>query len=208
MNTNRINNKNLKRIAIAAGTTAAALFLSAGLVACDGKPGDEVVAPAEIANVADALGNLAAEVLPATDHVAVTEPEAAPVAATKTEPAKKSATSKKKTVANGGAIVLDAPAPNTATQPTTSPIAQPTQSSVAAAPAAQPTAGQDAATAAGTSGDQQPASTNTTSNIANWMNIPTFTGTPSLTSTLSTTDLTKLTSPITVPTLCIPGITC
>lgn len=36
MNTNHINNKNLKRIAIAAGTTAAALFLSAGLVACAG----------------------------------------------------------------------------------------------------------------------------------------------------------------------------
>ena len=58
MNTNHINNKNLKRIAIAAGTTAAALFLSAGLVACGGTDKEAVSVGEATQMVQDALAGI------------------------------------------------------------------------------------------------------------------------------------------------------
>jgi outer membrane biosynthesis protein TonB len=215
MNTNRISNKNLKRIAIAAGTTAAALFLSAGLVACDGQAGDKVVTPAQVANVADVLQNLAAEAIPATDEIAATEAQPAPVVETKvestTQTTKKVAKATKKKPAS--TTQDTAPAAPTVAEPSptqdvaVAPAPATSETSVVSVPAEQPAVDQPSADQGATAA-QQPAASTTASNTSSWSNIPKITGTPSLASNLSGTDLTKLTSPVTLPKLCIPGVTC
>ena len=214
MNTNHINNKNLKRIAIAAGTTAAALFLSAGLVACDGKSGDTVAAPAQAAQLADALQNVVADIVPSIDEAAILETAVAPAEESTpksvAKPAVKSTkSSKKKAASTGGSVILDAPAAGESTpvvDTTVAPAPRHADSTVVTTPADQPAVAEAAAPA------DQPAATatpsNTGSNTSTWPTFPKITGTPSITSTLSSTDLTKLISPITVPKPCLPGISC
>ena len=215
MNTNRINNKNLKRIAITAGTTAAALFLSAGLVACDGKAGDKVVTPDQIADVADALQNLAAEAIPGAHEIAATEAQPEPVVATKdestTQTTKKVAKATKKkpalTSQDAASAAPTVAAPVATPEVAVTPAPVTSETSVVSVPAEQSAVEQPANEQAAAAA-QQPATSTTTSNTSNWSNIPKITGTPSLTSNLSGTDLTKLTSPVTLPNLCIPGVTC
>ncbi|MFM7409833.1 MAG: hypothetical protein ACKO3L_03425 [Actinomycetota bacterium] len=225
MNTNRINNKNLKRIAITAGTTAAALFLAAGLVACDGKASEKVIAPAEAAKVVDVLQNLAAEVLPATEDVAVAEAPAAPVAESKnkstTQAAKKVAKPAKKKPASTGGNVASATPTVTESSPTpevaAAPAPQTSETTVVSVPAdqpavqqpavQQPAADQTAAVASDAPAAQQPTASTSTSNTSTWFNIPKIIGTPNLASQFQGATAADLTAPK-ISIACIPGYTC
>lgn len=216
MNTNRITNKNLKRIAIAAGTTAAALFLSAGLVACNSKSSDTVAVPAQAAELTDVLENVVAEIAPAVEETSAVEAEVAPVVETATKslakPAVKSTkASKKKASAVGGTVVLDAPtvsesapAVDTTVAPVAQPAAQQAENTVANTPVAQPTVEQPAATDQAAATASAPASSGTTTAVS----IPKITGTPNLASKVGGIDLTKVVTPITVLPNCLPGFTC
>ena len=219
MNTNKINNKNLKRIAIAAGTSAVALFLSAGLVACDGQSANNVVLPAKVAEVADAFQNLATEVIPATTEVPASESNASPVVETKSEttaakaPATKKTKAKKSPVLTGGLVTggastsqeaATAPAPETtvAPAPQVADVAV-VEAPAAAAPAEQPAVNQPAVEQA-----PAPAPAPSTTSGSTWLNIPKIIGTPNLASKIASTDLSKITTTITLPKPCLPGISC
>lgn len=222
MNTNRITNKNLKRIAIAAGTTAAALFLSAGLVACDSKSSDTVAVPAQAAELTEALENVVAEIAPAVEEASAVETEIAPVVETATKslakPAVKSTKApKKKASTVGGTVVLDAPTVSESTpavdttvaQSAQQPAAQQTDNTVINTPVAQPTVEQPAA-------QQQPAATGQAATTASApassgsttaITVPKISGTPTLSSQLSGATLNELLAPkISVP--CLPGFNC
>lgn len=217
MNTNRITNKNLKRIAIAAGTTAAALFLSAGLVACGSKSDETVAAPAQAAELAEVLENVIAEVSPTVEEAAAAPTEIAAVTETATKSIAKPATKspvtskKKKSSAVGGAVVLDAPtvsestpAVDTTVAPSAQqPAAQQADNTVVNTPAAQPTVGQPAATEQAATTASAPRSSGSTTAIT----VPKISGTPTLSSQLSGATLNELLAPkISVP--CIPGYNC
>lgn len=218
MNTNRINNKNLKRIAIAAGTTAAALFLSAGLVACDGKASDTVAEPAQAAELVEVLENVAAEIAPTVDEAAANQSEVLPAIETATKSVakpemKSTKASKKKSAATGGSVILDAPAASESAQvvdTTVAPAPQQADNTAVTTPAAQPAVEQPAApqqpaaTEQSTATASAPASSGSTSAIS----VPKLTMTDSVSSALKGVDLTKATSPITVPKICIPGYNC
>lgn len=214
MNTNRINNKNTKRIAIAAGAAAAALFLTAGFVASRGNGSNNesdtpvLKVPAPVMEIAAApqVDELATEV--AVTPVAETTSESTAVA-TKTPVAKK-AKSKKSPVLTGGLVsggpaaveeVTATPAPET----TVATAPQVAEAAVAEAPAVtvpaeQPAVNQPVA-------EQAPATASTSGTT--WMNIPKIIGTPNLASKIAGIDLSKLTSTqITVPKPCIPGLSC
>ena len=227
MNTNRITNKNLKRIAIAAGTTAAALFLSAGLVACDSKSSDTIAEPAPAAELVDVLGSVAAEIAPTVEVAEAIREEIAPVveSATKSvaKPAVKSTkSSKKKSAAVGGTVILDGPAISESAPSVANTVAQAAQqgdSTAVTTPAEQPATQQPAAQSQpAVSGDgvaaQQPASEQpaaqqqpaTTTNSTS-VTLPKISGTPTLNSQLSGKNLADLTAPsISVP--CLPGFNC
>ena len=216
MNTNRITNKNLKRIAIAAGTTAAALFLSAGLVACDSKSSDTVAVPAQAAELTEVLENVVAEIAPAVEETLAVEAEVAPVVETATKSVSKPAVkstkaSKKKASAVGGTVVLDtptvsesAPAVDTTVAPVAQPAAQQADNTVVNAPAEQPTVEQPAAQQQAAATASAPASSGSTTGVS----IPKITGTPNLVSKVGGIDLTKVVTPITVLPNCLPGFTC
>ena len=221
MNTNQITNKNLKRIAIAAGTAAAALFLSAGLVACGGDSNDTVAVPAQAAELTEVLENVVAEIAPGVEETLAVEAEIAPVVETATKslakPAVKSTkASKKKASAVGGTVVLDAPtvsesapAVDTTVAPVAQPAAQQAENTVANTPVAQPTVEQPAA-------QQQPAATGQAATTASApassgsttaITVPKISGTPTLSSQLSGATLNELLAPkISVP--CLPGFNC
>ena len=217
MNTNRITNKNLKRIAIAAGTTAAALFLSAGLVACDSKSSDTVAVPAQAAELTEVLENVVAEIAPAVEETLAVEAEVAPVVETATKSVSKPAVkstkaSKKKASAVGGTVVLDAPtvsesapAVDTTVAPVAQqPAAQQADNTVVNAPAEQPTVEQPAAQQQAAATASAPASSGSTTGVS----IPKIIGTPNLVSKVGGIDLTKVVTPITVLPNCLPGFTC
>ena len=212
MNTNRINNKNLKRIAIAAGTTAAALFLSAGLVACDGKASDTVAEPAQAAELVEALENVAAQISPTVDEAVEVQSEVLPALETTTKSAaqpesKSKKASKKKSAAVGGSVILDAPTVSEsapAVETTVAPAPQQADNTAVTTPAAQPAAEQPATQQQPTATASAPASSGSTTAIS----VPKLTMTDSVSSALKGVDLTKLTSPISVPQICIPGYNC
>ena len=207
MNTNHINNKNLKRIAIAAGTTAAALFLSAGLVACGGTDKEAVSVGEATQMVQDALAGieLPAVELPTPVVADATNDVAAPVAApsTKVSNVTKPSTKKSKkstSAATGGSVIVSVPevneqasAPATTVAPvvTEAPAAQPTDT--VAAPADAPAVQQPAA--------QQPAASGSTSILNFPSTLKTITSIPSLTSTIDTSKL--LSSPTTIKKPCL-----
>ena len=207
MNTNHINNKNLKRIAIAAGTTAAALFLSAGLVACGGTDKEAVSVGEATQMVQDALAGieLPAVELPTPVVADATNDVAAPVAAPSTKVSnvtKPSAKKSKKSTsaATGGSVIVSVPevneqasAPATTVAPvvTEAPAAQPTDT--VAAPADAPAVQQPAA--------QQPAASGSTSILNFPSTLKTITSIPSLTSTIDTSKL--LSSPTTIKKPCL-----
>jgi hypothetical protein len=210
MNTNRITNKNLKRLAIAAGATATALFLAAGFVATRGNDQAEILEAASPAVEVEAP----AAVMPveeSTHEVAVIAPASPSI----NESTKKAATSttkrsnKKATSTVGGGVVLDAPvtaeaptnsntgdavasAPQQTDVATSNPTTQPAVESPAAAPAAPAAQSTEQATAASDSG---------TSSVS----VPLYPIVDRFQSNLRTIDLTR-TSP-TIPS-CIPGYNC
>lgn len=216
MNTNQITNKNLKRIAIAAGTTAAALFLSAGLVACGGNPTDNVAVPAQAAELTEVLENVVAEIAPTVEEVPTIEAEVAPVVETSTKsvakPATKSTkTSKKKSSATGGAVVLNVPpiseaAPavdSNATPTAQDPTLPQVDNTIISTPADQPAVEQPTAPEQASATEQAPASSGSTTAIK----IPKIAIAPSLAAQLAGTSVDKLLAPsISVP--CLPGLTC
>ena len=210
MNTNRITNKNLKRLAIAAGATATALFLAAGFVATRGNDQAEILEAASPAVEVEAP----AAVMPvevSTHEVAVITPATPSI----NESTKKAATSttkrsnKKATSTVGGGVVLDAPmtteapansntgdavasAPQQTDVATSNPTTQPAVESPAAAPAAPAAQSTEQATAASDSG---------TSSVS----VPLYPIVDRFQSNLRAIDLTR-TSP-TIPS-CIPGYNC
>ena len=217
MNTNRINNKNTKRIAIAAGAAAAALFLTAGFVASRGN-GSNNESDTPVLKVPAPVMEIAAA--PQVEEL-TTEVQAAPVADTKSESAStapkapaakttKKAKSKKSPVLTGGLVsggpaaveqVTATPAPET----TVAAAPQVAEAAVVEAPAVtvpaeQPAVNQPVA-------EQAPAPTATGGTTR--VNIPQIIGTPNLASKIAGIDLSKLTSPqITIPKPCIPGLSC
>ena len=208
MNTNRFNNKNIKRFAIAAGTTAGALFLTAGIVAGIGNNGSK---NADVAQ-APAAPQAAVVVAEPVAAEAVVE-EAAPVAVenvakvSKPAPVKSTSGSKKSTHRKAGAtgsnVVLSVPAaaeatPAPAPETTVAPATQNTEAPVASAPAAQSTDQQQAAAAS------EPAPSN---NASTTVSIPKWSYNNTFGSKITAVDLTKTTT-VTVPKLCIPGVTC
>ena len=214
MNTNRINNKNTKRIAIAAGAAAAALFLTAGFVASRGN-GSNNESDTPVLKVPAPVMEIAAA--PQVEELA-TEVQAAPVVEAKSEstavatktPVAKKAKGKKSPVLTGGLVsrgsaatpeVTATPAPDT----TVAAAPQVAEAAVVEAPAVtvpveQPAVNQPVA-------EQAPAPASTSGTT--WVNIPQIIGTPNLASKIAGLDLSKLTSPqITIPKPCIPGLSC
>lgn len=222
MNTNQITNKNLKRIAIAAGTTAAALFLSAGLVACGGNSTDTVAVPAPAAELTEVLENVVAEFAPAIEETPAVVAEVAPVVETAAKslakPTVKSTKApKKKASAVGDEAVVDSPtisesAPAVAT--TVAPVveqpaAQQVDNTVVNTPTAQPTVEEPAAAQQPAATEQAPttASAPSSSGSTTAITAPKIIGTPSLASRLSGKNLDELLAPsISVP--CLPGFNC
>lgn len=218
MNTNRLNNKNLKRIAVAAGTTAAALFLSAGLVACGGNASDTAATPAQAAELTEVLEKVVAEVAPVVEAAPAIATPVAPTAAAKPavsaapkSGAKSTKASKKKSAAVGGAVILDAPTASVsapAVGATVAPapqhadaiVATPTEQRAVEQPAAQQQPAVEQAPAAASA----PTSSGSTSAIT----VPKLTIIDSTSSALKGIDLTKTTSPVTAPRICIPGYNC
>ena len=215
MNTNRITNKNMKRIALAAGTAAAALFLTAGFVASRGNGSNNdsdtpvLKVPAPVMEIA--AGPQAAEVATGTQ----TEAEATPVVETKSDstttktPSTKKPKSKKSPVLTGGLVsgapvvqeVAATPAPETTVAPTQQ-IAEAAvaQTPVVEAPVVTVPAEQPAA-------EQAPAPASAPTGGSTSLNIPKIIGTPNLSSRLAGADLSKLTT-VTPPKPCLPGISC
>ncbi len=209
MNTRQINNKNMKRFAIGAGITAAALFLTAGLVAGIGGGDKAEVAAAPTTVVAAEVASPVAAEVPAIDETAApVEAETVAVAApAKVTPAAKSTkpSKQKKSAATGGNVVLsapEAPAPTTAPAPAAAQESTPVATNPASQPAAsqpaveQPAAQQPAAASAPASNTNSGSTGSST-----WLKVPNITGTPSLTSSL---DLSKtLTTTVTIPKICV-----
>lgn len=224
MNTNQITNKNLKRIAIAAGTTAAALFLSAGLVACGGNSTDTVAVPAQAAVLTEVLENVVAEIAPTVEEAPAVEATVAPVVETATKslakPAVKSTKASKKKSSVGGAVVLDAPvvsgsapAVDTTVAPVAQqPAAQQADNTVVNTPVAQPTVEQPAVEQPAVEQpavEQQPAAASAPASNGSTTAItaPKISGTPTLSSQLTGATLNELLTPkISVP--CLPGFNC
>ena len=216
MNTNRINNKNIKRFAIAAGTTAGALFLTAGIVAGIGNNGSK---NADVAQ-APAAPQAAVVVDQPAASPSVVE-ESAPVAVenvakvSKPAPVKAPSSSKKSTNrkagATGGDVVLSVPVVD---QPTPAPVAAPSapETTVAPsvpntqAPAAQPAEQQQAAAASepAAAASEPAPSNNSTSTVT----IPKWSYTNTFGSKIAAVDLTQTSSTLAPSRLCLPGVTC
>jgi len=204
MNTSHFNNKNMKRIAAGAGITAAALFLTAGLVAGIGggnESAENSATPVTVA-VNDAVIPEVADVA-VVDEAAASVPLDAPVKATPaTQSTPTKSTKQKKSTATGGNLIVSAPErPATTVAP--APAAASASEPVPANEASQPAAAQPTTTVA--SGSSTGSASTTSSGSTTWLKIPTFSGTPSVT---SNTDLSKtLTTTVTIPQLCL-SITC
>jgi hypothetical protein len=208
MNTNHINNKNTKRIAIAAGATAAVLFLSAGFVASRGgesNNSDKADAPLAIVpapifeEVSDVIEQLVAEA-PVAEK---TDTASSTTKTTKTSKSKKSPTQTGGVVYGDNAATEATPTPDTtvATAPAVaeaSGVSVPTDQPAVEQPAPAAPAEQTTATSSA------PTSQSGTTSIS----VPKLTMSDSVMSSLKGIDLTKSTLNTSLPTLCIPGVTC
>jgi len=216
MNKRQITNKNTKRIAIAAGATAAVLFLTAGFVASrgsDSNNNDKADAP--IAVVPAPV--LETPVAPVVEEIGAEVAEAA-VVETKSSPAKKTtakSTKKSKSapvltgglVYGGPAVTDEAPASET----TVAPAPQVAEAAVAETPAA-PVAEQPAAPAVEQPAQAEQSAAATSAPASNqgtsMVRIPGLTMSDSFSKTLSNIDLTKSLTTLTKPKICIPGTNC
>ncbi|MEY2626721.1 MAG: hypothetical protein RJB08_480 [Actinomycetota bacterium] len=203
MNTNRFNNKNLKRVAAGAGITAAALFLTAGLVAGigGGNAADGASAPTTV--VADVMAApVAAESTAADENVAVVaEPANVALVASSnkaTSTVKTAKPKQKKSSATNGNVIISAPE-----APATTVAAAVPAAADQSAPA--PTSPADQSTAAAPTAQQPAATTTSGSTTSTGIKMPSFSGTPSITSIIDLA--TTLSSPVTLPKVCV-SITC
>jgi cytoskeletal protein RodZ len=219
MNTNRISNKNMKRFAIAAGATAAVLFLSAGLVASrGGESNNNKNADAPLAVVsAPSLSEVVEEIV--ADAPIATQPAASATAstATKSTASTKVASTPKKSKKSpipAGNVIVTAPDASTAAAPETTVAPAPAvaeaavvEAAVVSVPTEQPAVEQPAPTAPAeqpAAASSAPASQSGTTAIS----VPKLTMNDSLVSSLQGIDLTKQPIKTTLPKLCIPGVTC
>ena len=214
MNTNRISNKNMKRFAIAAGATAAVLFLSAGLVASrGGESNNNKNADAPLAVVsAPSLSEVVEEIV--ADAPIATQPAASATVSTATESTastKVASTPKKskKSPIPAGNVIVTAPDASTAAAPetTVAPAPPVAEAAVVSVPTEQPAAEQPAPTAPAeqpAAASSAPASQSGTTAIS----VPKLTMNDSLVSSLQGIDLTKQPVKTTLTKLCIPGVTC
>lgn len=222
MNTNRISNKTTKRFAIAAGATAAVLFLSAGFVASrGGESNNNKNADAPLAVVAAPTLTEVAEVVEeiVTDAPTAAQPTASASASTATKPTastkvKSTPKKSKKSPIPAGNVIVTAPeatatvAPEATVAPAPA-VAEATvaEAAVVSVPAEQPAVEQPASAAPAeqpTATQSAPASQSGTTAIS----VPKLTMNDSLVSSLQGIDLTKQPVKTTLPKLCIPGITC
>jgi FtsZ-interacting cell division protein ZipA len=215
MNTNPITNKNMKRIAIAAGTTAAALFLTAGFVASRGNGSNNesdtpvLKVPAPVMEIAAAPQAAEAAIDTQTEAEATPVVEAKSDSTTTKAPSTKKAKSKQSPVLTGGLVsagpVVEEVAATPAPETTVAPTPQVAETAVAEAPvvtlpAEQPAVDQPVVEAA-------PAPAPAPTGGSTSLNIPKIIGTPNLSSKLAGVDLSKLTT-VTLPKPCLPGISC
>jgi len=216
MNKRQITNKNTKRIAIAAGATAAVLFLTAGFVASRGSDSNNndkadapiAVVPAPVLEipVAPVVEEIGAEVAEA----AVVETKSSPAKKTTAKSTKKSKSAPVLTgglVYGGPAVTDEAPASET----TVAPAPQVAEAAVAETPAATvaeqpaaPAVEQPAQAEQSAAATSAPASNQGTSMVR----IPGLTMSDSFSKTLSNIDLTKSLTTLTKPKICIPGTNC
>ena len=215
MNTNRINNKNTKRIAIAAGAAAAALFLTAGFVASRGNGSNNdsdtpvLKVPAPVLEIAATpeIEDVIAESLAAVETAPVIETKSDSAAAKTKTPASKR--TKKSPVLTGGSSAAEEVTATPAPETTTAPASHVAEAGVVEAPVVTVPAEQPAVDQPVDEQAPAPAETPTAAGSSTWVNIPKIVGTPSLASTIAGLDLSKLTSPqITIPKPCIPGLSC
>jgi hypothetical protein len=219
---NTTSNKNVKRFAIAAGATAAVLFLSAGFVASrGGESNNNTNADAPLAVVSSPTLTEVAEVVEeiVADAPITAQPTASATASTATESIATQSTAStkvastpkksKKSPIPAGDVILFAPDASTAAEleTTVAPAPAVADAAVVSVPTEQPAVEQPAPTApaeepAATS--SAPASQSGTTAIS----IPKLTMDDSLVSSLQGIDLTKQWVKTALPKLCIPGITC
>ncbi|MFZ9697447.1 MAG: hypothetical protein ACO3C5_07415 [Ilumatobacteraceae bacterium] len=227
MNTNRTSNKNVKRFAIAAGATAAVLFLSAGFVASRGGESNNnknadaplaVVSSPTLTEVAEVVEKIVADA-PITAQPTASAPASTATESTATESIATQSTASikvtstpkksKKSPIPAGDVILFAPDASTTAEleTTVAPAPAVADAAVVSVPTEQPAVEQPAPTApaeepAATS--SAPASQSGTTAIS----VPKLTMDDSLVSSLQGIDLTKQWVKTALPKLCIPGITC
>jgi len=227
MHTNRINNKNTKRFAIATSATAAVLFLGAGLVAsCGGKSNNTKAVDAPLAVVPAPIVDEVSEIVEAPLTAApLTEASApqkdstqskSPVKSPKTKksPVKSPKTKKSPAVSGDAGAKQSAATPNTSASPApqqdnntavAAPAGQPAvnqqpaaSDAVATAPAdAQPATSQEAAPAQQPAAQEQSTATSSGSSVR----VPLWT-------INGTAQNQRIKTPPTVSIPCIPNLTC
>jgi hypothetical protein len=201
----------MKRFAIAAGATAAVLFLSAGFVASRGGESNNknadaplaVVAAPVVEEVSDLVEQIVAEAPVAEEVAAQIAPAKATTKATKSTKSKKSPVLTGGVVYGGPAMTEAAPAPAT----TVAPAPAVAEASVVSVPAEEPAVEQPAPAAPA----EQPAATQSapaSQSGTTAISVPKLTMNDSLVSSLQGIDLTKQPVKTTLPKLCIPGVTC
>ena len=221
MNKRQITNKTTKRIAIAAGATAAVLFLTAGFVSSRGNDSNNDKADAPLAVVAAPV--IETPVAPVVEEIAeepTVEASASQVSeSTSKSSSVKSTTSAKKSkskrsAATAGNVVLNVPnLDSTVAVPevVAAPAPQVAEAAVAETPAA-PVAEQPAAPAVEQPAQaEQPAaaaSAPASNQGTSMVRIPGLTMSDSFSKTLSNIDLTKSLTTLTKPKICIPGTNC
>jgi len=219
MNKRQITNKNTKRIAIAAGATAAVLFLTAGFVSSRGNDSNNndkadapiAVVPAPVIEtpVAPVVEEIAEQPTVEASASQVSESTSESSSVKSTTSAKKSKS--KRSAATAGNVVLNVPnLDSTVAVPevVAAPAPQVAEAAVAETPVAEqpaaPVVEQPAQAEQPAAATSAPASNQGTSMVR----IPSLTMSDSFSKTLSNIDLTKSLTTLTKPKICIPGTNC
>ena len=219
MNKRQITNKNTKRIAIAAGATAAVLFLTAGFVSSRGNDSNNndkadaplavVAAPVIETPAAPVVEEIAEELTVEAPASQVSESTSKSSSVKSTTSAKKSKS--KRSAATAGNVVLNVPnLDSTVAVPevVAAPAPQVAEAAVAETPVAEqpaaPAVEQPAQAEQPAAAASAPASNQGTSMVR----IPGLTMSDSFSKTLSNIDLTKSLTTLTKPKICIPGTNC
>ncbi len=222
MNKRQITNKTTKRIAIAAGATAAVLFLTAGFVSSRGNDSNNndkadaplavVAAPVIETPAAPVVEEIAEELTVEAPASQVSESTSKSSSVKSTTSAKKSKS--KRSAATAVNVVLNVPnLDSTVAVPevVAAPAPQVAEAAVAETPAA-PVAEQPAAPAVEQPAQAEQPAAATSAPASNqgtsMVRIPGLTMSDSFSKTLSNIDLTKSLTTVTKPKICIPGTNC